>query len=197
MAGSTNSQTAGNGSVMRLSPIPIRWWRDPSVAVALARQQSQTTHAAAEAVDGCALLARVLCAAIQGAGIAALEQDEASWAPAIRAIGQARYCDKTERQIRSSGYVVDTLEAAFWVVRRAETFQAAILAAANLGADADTIGAVAGQIAGALWGYQAIPEHWRGRLHDHNRLRGICDELFKASLESSPPLRRRHTAGMR
>lgn len=105
VAGSTDPNAAGNGSIMRLAPVALRWANDPEQAVTADRDD-----------------------------------------------------------IRSSGYVVHTLEAALWCVDRAGDFSEAVLLAANLGDDADTVAAVTGQIAGALWGRHAIPTHWLDRL---------------------------------
>lgn len=184
LAGDTDPHTAGNGSVMRLAPVALRWWRAPAKAEAAARLQSRTTHGAAEAVDGCALLARVLCRLIAGEGKTALTDDDPAWAAAIRVIGQGGWRGKQRDAIRSSGYVVHTLEAAFWVVEQAENFHDAVLAAANLGDDADTVAAVTGQLADALWGYSAIPDVWRERLHDHDRLTELGYALFDAGVSA-------------
>ncbi len=85
-------------------------------------------------------------------------------APKVKAIAEGGWRGKPRHQIKSSGYVVDTLEAALWAVGGSNTFEEAVLKAVNLGDDADTVGAVAGQIAGALWGLGAIPERWRNKL---------------------------------
>jgi len=180
LAGPVDPNSAGNGSIMRLSPVVLRWWRQPTEAERIAALQSRTTHGATEAVDACALLARALCGLITGEGKAALQSDDPAWSPKIRMIGQGAYRDKTEREISSSGYVVHTLEAAFWVIDRADDFETATLAAANLGDDADTVAAVTGQLAGALWGHSGIPQHWRERLHDHERLLTLGKTLFDA-----------------
>jgi ADP-ribosyl-[dinitrogen reductase] hydrolase len=180
LAGDTDPHTAGNGSVMRLAPVALSWWRDPVKADEVARTQGRTTHGSAEAVDGCALLARVLCRLIAGEGKSALSEDDPAWSAAIRVIGQGGWRGKQSDAIRSSGYVVHTLEAAFWVVDQAENFHDAVLAAANLGDDADTVAAVTGQLAGALWGYSAIPTGWLEKLHDHDRLTELGNALFDA-----------------
>lgn len=82
----------------------------------------------------------------------------------MRAIAKGGWREKSRDEIKSSGYVVDTLEAALWAVGGTNSFEEAVLKAVNLGGDADTVGAVAGQIAGAIWGYQTIPPSWRERL---------------------------------
>ena len=181
LSGSTGPLQAGNGSIMRLAPVAARWWRDPAQAEAVALRQGGTTHEAPEAMDACALLTRVLCAGIAGQGRAALSvQQCAAWAAPIREIAQGSWRGKLETDIRSTGYVAHTLEAALWSVYRTNGFEAAILTAVNLGDDADTVGAVTGQIAGALYGYEAIPRHWRERLYYATRIEEFARQLDHA-----------------
>lgn len=164
-AGDRDERSAGNGSLMRLSPVAIRWHADPAQAAAAARAQSETTHAAPAVLDACAFFAGLLVEAIGGSGKAALlaPRDFAGH-PAIAAIAAGQWRGKPREAIRSSGYVVHTLEAALWSVHHAVDFAEAVLLAANLGDDADTVAAVTGQLAGALWGASAIPSHWLDRL---------------------------------
>ncbi len=70
------------------------------------------------------------------------------------------YKDKNEDEINNSGFVLTTLEAALWCFHHTDDFESALIKAVNLCGDADTIGAVCGQIAGAYYGYNAIPERW-------------------------------------
>ena len=72
--------------------------------------------------------------------------------------------------IRSSGYVIDTLQAAIWAVLTTKSFGAALLKAVNLGDDADTVGAVTGQIAGAIYGYSKVPKSLKDGLIDERKL---------------------------
>ena len=78
----------------------------------------------------------------------------------MQAIAQGSWKTKTRADISSIGYVVHTLEAALWSVHHTTSFEEALILAVNLGHDADTVGAVAGQVAGALYGVQSIPERW-------------------------------------
>ena len=160
LAGDPSPRAAGNGSIMRLAPVAVRWWRDPDTAEAVAREQGLTTHAAPEAVDACALLARMLAGAIGGGGREAVlaPRVDPGWRPSIRAIAAGGWRGKAEADIRSTGYVVHTLEAAVWAFAGTASFEEAVLRAVNLGDDADTVGAVAGQIAGAVYGLRGIPE---------------------------------------
>ena len=75
-----------------------------------------------------------------------------------------------ESRIKSKGYVVETLQAAIWAVENSPSFNTAILKAVNLGDDADTIGAVTGQIAGAIHGYSQIPKHLKTGLNNERKL---------------------------
>lgn len=79
-------------------------------------------------------------------------------------IARTEYRTKYEYGISGSGYVVDSLEAALWCFARTESFEAAVLMAANLGDDADTTATVCGQVAGAFYGERGIPKHWLERL---------------------------------
>ena len=78
----------------------------------------------------------------------------------------------------ASGYVVDTLHAAFWALTQGDNFRDVLLAAVNLGGDADTVGAVAGQLAGRLYGYAGIPAEWRRVLYDHDKILTAADDLY-------------------
>jgi ADP-ribosyl-[dinitrogen reductase] hydrolase len=185
MAGDPDPYSAGNGSIMRLAPVAIAWLAAPEAAEAAARLQGQTTHAAAEAMDACALLCRVLMAAISGAGREALVQKpDPGWSPKVKSLARGEWRGRARSAIRSSGYVIDTLEAALWAVDGAPNFREAVLLAANLGGDADTVAAVAGQIAGALHGADAIPPDWRGRLAWSAEIEDRAMRLFSLRPES-------------
>jgi ADP-ribosyl-[dinitrogen reductase] hydrolase len=178
IAGSTDPHTSGNGGIMRLAPVVLVAPDDPDRAADLARRQSRTTHSSQACLDAADLLARILVAGIGGAGKEALRAgEERAYVPEIAAIANGAWRGKTRDAIASSGYVVHTLEAAVWCVERGETFADAMLTAVNLGDDADSVAAVAGQIAGALWGAEAIPTPWRLSLAWNDRLWGTADGL--------------------
>lgn len=172
--------SAGNGGIMRLSPVALAAHRNLDRAVALARAQSEVTHAAPECLDAAELLARVLISGIAGDGKSALEAGAAGVfeTPRLRSLAAGEWRGKRRHQIRSSGYVVDTLEAALWAVDGSQSFEEAVLKAVNLGDDADTVGAVTGQIAGSIWGGSTIPGQWRLRLAWRDRLSGVASRLL-------------------
>ncbi|UKJ75406.1 ADP-ribosylglycohydrolase family protein (plasmid) [Azospirillum brasilense] len=155
----------------------------------MARRQSLTTHAAPEAVDGCALLARIVTRAIAtGDGATSLAPSvESTWTPALQAVAAGHWRGKTDDAFASTGYVVHTLEAALWAVGRAVDFRDAIRRAVNLGHDADTVGAVAGPIAGALFRRRGTPAAWLGTLHASPRIEGMAGALLAQALPGSPP----------
>jgi ADP-ribosyl-[dinitrogen reductase] hydrolase len=188
IAGDTAPESAGNGSIMRLAPVAVRHWSNPDLARDLAERQSRTTHGAAEAVAACALLADLLCRTIARGAPAPFPEDGSvvrGWPPRIRAIAQGSWRGLRMSQLRSSGYVVHTLTAALWCATRAPDFEQAVLMAANLGDDADTVAAVTGQVAGAMHGLSGIPPHWLERLHDGPRLSALAKWLHAAAAQEA------------
>jgi ADP-ribosyl-[dinitrogen reductase] hydrolase len=161
VAGSTSPRSAGNGSLMRLAPVASYWHDDRGTAEAAARGQSATTHGASAAVEACAYFVHLLIDAIEGR-----PKDEVlrarAWPPDrdVDRIARGSWRSKSRTEISSSGYVIDTLEAAIWCVAQSSSFRDAALLAANLADDADTVAAVTGQLAGALWGVSGLPPEW-------------------------------------
>lgn len=89
------------------------------------------------------------------------------------------YEEKDRDHIKSDGYVVSTLEAAMWSVWKTDNFKDALLLAVNLGDDADTVGAVAGQIAGAIYGLEGIPDDWVSDLVEGRRILDLGEQVFE------------------
>jgi ADP-ribosyl-[dinitrogen reductase] hydrolase len=181
VAGDTNPQSAGNGSLMRLSPVAVRHWRERPTLRDVAARQSRTTHAAPEAVEACVAYAAMLADAIEGRPRSEVLSDRPGTFPGkVGRVVAGAWRRKSRAEIRGSGYVVDALEASLWSVGRTGSFEEAILAAVNLGDDADTTGAITGQLAGALYGASAIPEGWRQKLAWRERLEASAKSLFLA-----------------
>lgn len=164
-SGSTASHTAGNGSLMRLAPVPLFFAHTPADAIRHAADSSKTTHGAAEAVDACRLMAALIVGTLQGLNKEellhpVLPHRPVDLAPAIAAIADGSYKTRQPPQIRGTGYVVESLEAALWAFHHSSSFEEGALKAVNLGDDADTTGAIYGQLAGAFYGADGIPERW-------------------------------------
>lgn len=153
---------SGNGGIMRLAPVAIHWWYDDMLAEYYAIEQSRTTHASPECLEYAARLAYIVASGIRGDN-----QDLNSKLKNISADA-----------ISSSGYVVDTFVAAQWAVVTTDNFRDAILKAANLGDDADTVAAVAGQIAGSRYGLEGIPEDWVEKLVWRDEILDRAGRLF-------------------
>jgi ADP-ribosylglycohydrolase len=179
-SGRTGERTAGNGSIMRLAPVAMRYARDPELARARSAESSRTTHGAPVAVDACRMLGAMLVDALQGVPVEALlapgrydaETDE------IKRLAHTDHASRIPAELSASGYVVDTLEAALWALATTEDFRSGSLRAVNLGNDADTTGAVYGQLAGAVYGAAGIPQEWRARLALRETITTFADALY-------------------
>lgn len=181
-AGSTDPRSAGNGSIMRLAPVPMFYFPSEESVVQHAANSSRTTHGATECVDACRLLAAIIFRALDGRSkeeVLFADSDTFDGAETISVIARGGYRTKPGEQIQGSGYVVESLEAALWCFLQTETFERAILAAANLGDDADTTAAVCGQVAGAFYGVSAIPERWLARLAMRQEITSLADRLYQ------------------
>jgi ADP-ribosyl-[dinitrogen reductase] hydrolase len=181
-SGSTQPSTAGNGSIMRLAPIPMFYFPNQDKILHFSGESSRTTHGAAEGVDACRLLGKILYRALGGAN----KEDLLSGtdpslfrSEAVKEIAGGGYRQKQISAIRGTGYVIQSLEAALWCFWTTPSFEEAILKAANLGEDADTTAAVCGQVAGAFYGITGIPARWLNRLAMRQEIETLADQLFK------------------
>jgi ADP-ribosylglycohydrolase len=188
--------SAGNGSIMRLAPVPMRYAADPEQAIRFAARSSVTTHGAAECVDACRYMAGIIVGALQGRPKGELLSplfcpvpglwDRAPLAPKILAITTGSFKLKDPPDIVGGGYVVHSLEAALWAFHKSADFRAGALLAVNLGDDADTTGAVYGQIAGAFYGEAGIPLEWRAKLAMRGLIERRAEELFELASGDAP-----------
>jgi ADP-ribosylglycohydrolase len=186
--GSTDPKTAGNGSIMRLAPVPLFFARNPKDAIEKSADSSRTTHGARSAVDACRYLAALLVGAINGVSREELLSSRYSPIPGywqenplveeIDQIAAGSFKHRQPPEIKGTGYVVASLEAALWAFARTDSFQEGCLLAVNLGDDADTTGAVYGQLAGAFYGEQGIPKSWRDQLAYRELIESFAEQLF-------------------
>jgi len=186
-SGSDSPYMAGNGSLMRLAPIPMFYFPDPEKIIHFAGESSRTTHGALECIEACQLFAEMIYRAMLGQGkdqILFDTQVKIS-SPKIKAISDGDYSSKPINQVRGTGYVVESLEASLWCFYRTDSFEEAILQAANLGDDADTTAAVCGQIAGAFYGESGIPDTWLNQLHMQNEITELADQLLEINKDIS------------
>jgi len=189
--GATDPNSAGNGSIMRLAPVPLFFAKNPIEAIEKSGESSKTTHGALTAVDACRYLGALVSGAVNGVSEEELLSNHYSpvakyWkkkplAEEIDEIASGSFKRKNPPEIKGTGYVVKSLEAALWAFYHSKSFKEGCLLAVNLGDDADTTGAVYGQLAGAFWGEQGIPESWRLRIAYREQIESFGDKLFELS----------------
>ena len=194
-AGSTDARAAGNGSLMRLAPVPLFFAAGPAAAIERAADSSRTTHGARTCVDACRVMASLIVGAVHGVpkerllapGYSPLAggREMSALCPEVSAIAGGSFRHKQPPEIRGTGYVVDALEAALWAFAHHDDFEQGALAAVNLGDDADTTGAIYGQIAGAHYGASAIPLHWLERLALRDGITALADGLYAHAAEGA------------
>lgn len=187
-AGLALDSHSGNGSLMRLAPIPIFFAGDPARAIAHAADSSRTTHGGRAAVDACRYFAALLVGAMSGA------EKDYLLSPAYTPVADAWHTDPLHPEVADvasgsfrsksppaitggQGYVIHTLEAALWAFASTNDFATGALAAVNLGGDADTTGAVYGQIAGAYYGIAGIPSRWLHLLTMREAIEALAHQL--------------------
>ena len=193
-SGSSDPYSAGNGSLMRLAPVPMYFAGDPAEAIDRSADSSKTTHAAEEAIDACRDFGGLLLGTLHGVDketllSAAYCPVEGLWernplATKIAAIADGSFKHRDPPEVKGTGYVVDSLGAALWAFHRARNFREGALMAVNLGDDADTTGAIYGQIAGAHYGADAIPAEWRENLTMTAEITSMADSLYSHARRS-------------
>jgi ADP-ribosyl-[dinitrogen reductase] hydrolase len=156
----------GNGPLMRLAPV-VLFSKTEEMAESLSYRQAALTHGE-KAASASAAFGRLL--------FRLLSSDfDLSLIPA-----EIRH--RKREEVVSSGFYEATLEAAYWAVSTTRSFEDAIIQAVNLGDDADTVGAVAGQLAGVIYGYSSIPPRWLNALAWKSELLATVESLVNRRL---------------
>jgi len=182
-------QGAGNGSLMRIAPVALFYAADVKLAMQMAEKSSYTTHGLRICADACRVYTGLIVGALQGVQKEELLSEsyfkhlcevdaKYSYDPLIKRVMQGSYKTKSREDIRSSGYVVDTLEAALWAFHNSKGFNEGVLMAVNLGDDADTVGAVYGQLSGAYYGIDGIEKSLRENVCKSEIIESVAEELF-------------------
>jgi len=187
--GSLDPHTAGNGSLMRLAPLPMRYMNNVDQALNYAKLSSKTTHGADEAIMACQFATYLIIALLKGNDKQSALAQTMLWAKTyfigategLAAVFSGSFQRKSERQIKGTGYVVESLEAALWAFYEGTDYQETVLLAANLGDDADTTAAIAGQFAGALYGIGGIPKQWLTKLVMKSEIETMALNLLRLS----------------
>ena len=193
-SGPSDIYSAGNGSIMRLAPVPLFYLKS-SITERLERceESSLTTHGASESIWSCRILGGLISQAIHaseksaalliGKDIIAESIHAGPISDGLSAVVQGSCQNLEPPQIAGTGYVVKSLEAALWAFSKAEDFRHGALLAANLGDDADTTAAIYGQLAGAFWGKKGIPDEWLAKLAWREKIEDLANQLIKVGLK--------------
>ncbi|KAJ5505648.1 ADP-ribosylation/Crystallin J1 [Penicillium expansum] len=181
------NEFSGNGSLMRIVPIGLVYWRDSERARKIARKQSQITHPALACVEACEAYTELVCRVMNGQTKKQLFHAVSTFPfthPELKErLSRDRYRTISDWKIKapsdmtSSGWVVDTLECALWAFFKYDTWKDGALAVVNLGGDSDTAGAVYGGLAGSFYELDAIPSEWVDGMQNKGFIESIADGL--------------------
>lgn len=164
----------GNGSLMRILPLALF----PSSMNDI-NEVSSLTHAHEISRRACRLYVGTAEQLLKGASLWEVIGCSGIWVKEFDRIPKIHKLNRDE--IRSTGYVVDTLEAALWCVYHTSSYRDCVLTAVNLGGDTDTIAAVAGGLAGIIYGCggeSGIPDEWIAQIPRRDWIKALCDELI-------------------
>ncbi len=198
--GLEDERSNGNGSLMRIYPfvayLVCRDGEITSEGMSLINRASALTHAHERSELGCCIYAFVLEALLKGPNLMSVYDGLAKAKKYLSGTEEwrhyARLCEDgfqnlPMEEIKSSGYVVDTLEAAIWCLLTTGSYEECVLKAVNLGEDTDTVAAVAGSLAGALYGMNGIPMSWLSVLKRRDYIEQLCEKAYEAWSDLSVP----------
>ncbi len=179
--GLIDHHSQGNGCLMRLAPVPMTYYNllndDPHRLVSMLSESSQTTHRHPVCLAATVYLGFVLAALMNQESPETIFRTD--WwcleflnkngclTDEVAALADGQFKLKKYSDLSSTGYVIHSLESALWTFYYGKTFEEVVLSAVNLGGDADTVGAIAGQLAGAHWGMEGIPAALLRDLSEH------------------------------
>jgi ADP-ribosyl-[dinitrogen reductase] hydrolase len=191
-AGDTSEMSSGNGSIMRLAPIPMFYVGNTLDTFIYSRHSSKTTHASRSCLDSCSLMGLILNGLLRGVDkkdvldmyeeytyLSKTFNEKYIEKKEIAEIAKGSYINKHIDDIVGSGYVIQSLEAALWCFHNTDNYKDAILEATNLGDDADTTAAICGQFAGAYYGMSGIPTEWVNKITMKDKIIELADKLYK------------------
>ncbi len=186
-SGSNDRTSSGNGSIMRLAPVPMFFIDSADAVVHFSGESSRTTHGSPICIDACRYFGLLIYGALTGESKKSLLSSNFqpdglkttySYGAEIEQVARGSFKHKNRAMIKGSGFVVESLEAALWAFFHTDSFKDGCMLAVNLGDDADTTGAVYGQLAGAYYGVNAIPENWLNVLARKGKIESMADRLY-------------------
>ncbi|MGB0371984.1 MAG: ADP-ribosylglycohydrolase family protein [Opitutales bacterium] len=188
----SDEASSGNGSIMRLAPIAMTFYKSARLFEIVA-ESSRLTHGSRTCLDACHLMASVFRGILQGRmkseilSVSFLQKNgpELGYCEAIAPIVQCDFRRKAESDIQTTGYVAHTLEAALYCWAHTNTYRDAVLMAVNLGDDTDTTAAVTGQIVGAFTGLSGIPSNWHKEIVYRRQIISVTEGIYYLSQKQS------------
>ncbi|TMP25942.1 ADP-ribosylglycohydrolase [Pseudoalteromonas rubra] len=182
-SGATDKYSSGNGSIMRLAPIPIYYFSDISTCMLYAQESSRTTHGSPLCLDACRLFSFLIHKAFTSqCKNDIFEQIPGHFCSELDPVTTFHFKELDYSMLTGSGYVIDSLISALWCFYHSNDFKESILLAANIGNDADTTAAICGQIAGAFYGYNGIPVDWRESITMAPDIKQLALDLYQAGI---------------
>lgn len=186
-----------NGAIMRLAPVAMAFARQPDEAIRLCGDSARTTHNFVESVDTCRLLGALIVGALAGEpknrllspGFSPVQGlwERQPLTSLVQEISQGSYKHKSPPAIRGGGLSAESLEAALWAFYHSRSYEEGVLQAVNLGDDADSTGAVFGQLAGAYYGLPAIPACWLEALSSCPLILDYAQKIYAFASETDRP----------
>ena len=179
------ANATSNGALMRLAPVPMFYAKDLELAVQMSADSAATTHGSSVCIDACRLYSSLILKALGKASKTEILKYHArlwhnrSLDPKVEQVARGSYQRKKPPEIRGTIHIVEVMEAALWSFNQTSSFSEGILLAVNLGDDADTTGAIFGQLTGAYYGYNEIPDHWKPHLIDRALIEYLALKLFE------------------
>ncbi len=196
-SGLDDIRSNGNGSLMRIQPVAYYcYYRklNNNDIYELVKNISSLTHKHEISILGCYIYILYMIKLLQG-------NDKFSAHNMIKIEDYSMFSEESKKyykriliddlnllkidDIKSSGYVVDSLEASIWVVLKAKDYKETIIGAVNLGGDTDTIGAIAGSMAGIIYGYETIPKEWISALARKDYLIELSEKFEKKIINNN------------
>ena len=174
-----------NGALMRLSPVPLFYSKDLKEAIVMSGESSKSTHNNTTCIDACRLYGSMIVKAVQGGDKnSILNYDSKLWndiplEDSIDNVALGSFKEKNPPEIKGTLNISESIEAALWAFDRSSSFAEGALMAVNLGDDADTTAAIFGQLGGAFYGYDSIPNDWKLNLMDRRLIEYIAKNLYE------------------
>ena len=185
--GLTDEKSSGNGGIMRLAPIPIFYWNDKTKTINNSCKSSEVTHATRECLESAMLMGIIIHKLLNGVDkYTALDNVEDSrffLCETVCTLVNREYEMKSLSQIRSTGYVIHSLEAALYAFSKTDTFEKGMMLCAGLGDDVDTVCCIYGQIAGAYYGLEEIPKRWLLSMKKKYLLDNVFTHLVEMAIQ--------------